>query len=76
MEAEGCSVFVGLLVRVCYCVVGLFTPALFSLFVSFHDRQTLSLIMYLCLLGETNYGGGSNEEICARRQQPHHILLR
>lgn len=26
-------------------------------------------------LGETNYGGGSNEEICACRQQPYYILL-
>lgn len=40
-------------------------------------KQTKSrLTVYLSLLGETNYGGGRHKEICARRQQPHHILLR
>lgn len=38
-------------------------------------RQTWSLTVYFCLVGETNHGGGSDQEICARRQQPHHILL-
>lgn len=38
-------------------------------------RQTWSLTVHFCLLGETNHGGGGDQEVCARRQQPHHILL-
>lgn len=39
-------------------------------------RQTQSRAVYFGLPGEADHGGGGDEEIRARRQQPHHILLR
>ena len=30
----------------------------------------------LCLPGEADHGGGRHTQVCPRRQQPHHLLLR